>query len=477
MSRRPELLLAALGLLATGCASTNPQPSFDAVADQVYDRSGLSTTWPRSADDDNSAERLVADLLSQPLDATAAARIALLRNREVLATIEDLGIARADYAAATRLANPSLSWSRRTPSNGPGSTVEVELVENILDLLVQPARKRLAAVELEAAKLRLGQTMLDLVGEARAATVELLAAEESTDLHVVARDLAAAAAELARRQQEAGNLELAEVARLEAQVAEATVELLRAQLDQLAGRERLNVLLGLSGPLTEWTTTRRLPPLPPGDPPLDDLESLAITQRLDLGAARFGVDLVGRALALEKGTRFFPVGVEVGFERERELDGMRLRGPRIEIALPIFDTGAASVARLESEHRKAQRQLEHLAIEIRAEVRLARDVLLGARALVDIHEDVLLPSRRTVVDQTLRSYNMMLHGVYELLEARDAEIDASLAATNARREYWLAHFALERALGGRPLAVEDRGPDTPTPAETENHHDHAGATP
>jgi len=441
--------LAPLGLLLfAGCASIDPRPTFDSVAETVTARSGTEPAWARTESDEDAAEEAAARLLADPLDDRAAAQIALLRNRELLAEIEELGIARADYAQATRIANPGLHAFRRTPDEGSGTNLEWTLVQDVLDVLVQPARKRLAAVELEAAKLRLGQTMLDLVADTRIAFFELVAAEEIADRASTVRDLTAAAAELARRQRDAGNLEVREVALFEAADAQALVDLTRAQLDEGEARERLNVLLGLSGAATDWSATRHLPALPDGDPDPTGLERRAIEQRLDLGAARFGVDVVGRALALKRGTRYFPVGIEIGLNQEKDTDGTRLRGPQIAISLPIFDTGAASIARLEAEQRRAQRQLEQLAIEIRSEVRLARDRLIGARSLVETHEETLLPKRREVLEQTLLHYNMMLLGVYDLLLARREETEAEQAATAARRDYWIARARLERAVGG-----------------------------
>ncbi len=459
-------------LLLAGCASVDPRPSFDSVADIVTARSGVEAAWPRTATEEDAAEQAAERLLAGPLDDRAAAQIALLRNRELLAEIELLGIARADYAQATRIANPGLHAFRRTPNEGSGTNVEWSIVQDVLDVLVQPARKRLAAVELEAAKLRLGQTMLDLVAEARIAFFELVAGEETSDRAVIVHDLTAAAAELARRQRDAGNLEVREVALFEAADAQALVDLTRAQLDKGEARERLNVLLGLSGSATDWKASLHLPPLPAADPDPAGLERRAIEQRLDIGAARFGVDLVGRALALKRGTRFFPVGIEVGLNQEKDTDGTRLRGPQLAIALPIFDTGAASIARLEAEQRRAQRQLEQLAIEIRSEVRLARDRLIGARALVQVHEGTLLPKRREVLEQTLLHYNMMLLGVDDLLLARREETEAGQAATAARRDYWIARARLERAVGGdlaNLAAPVVAPPGDGSPASTPDH--------
>jgi cobalt-zinc-cadmium efflux system outer membrane protein len=206
--------------------------------------------------------------------------------------------------------------------------------------------------------------------------------------------------------------------------------------------------------------------LPVVEPSLEGLEPRALAERLDLGAARFGVDLVGRALALKRRTRFFPVGVEVGVNREEDLDGVRVTGPQLAIALPIFDTGAASIARLEAERRRAEHQLEQLTLEVRAEVRLARDRLLAERALTETYRDVLLPQRARILDQTLRHYNMMLLGVYDLLAARRQEVEAEKAYVAAWRDYWIARVQLERAIGGplEPDLAARAAPSSPQPA-------------
>lgn len=447
--RGSRLLVGLPLVLTSACASIDAGPSFDSVAATVAERSGAEPVWSRTLADDEATERAARELLQVPLDEAAAARVALLRNRALLGEIEELGIARADYAQATRLANPTLSASRRTSDSVPGTNVEVALVADLLDVLVQPARSRLAAVEFEAAKLRLGQTMLDLVAEARIAYFDLVAAGESLEQAALVRDLERAAAELARRQRAAGNLGEREVALYEAAEAEAAIDTTRAELAVSAARERLGVLLGVSMEDPAWTVARRLPEMPATEPELAGLEPQALASRLDLGAARFGVDLVGRALSLKRGTRFFPVGVEVGFSSEKELDGARLRGPQIAIALPIFDTGAASIARLEAEERRARRQVEELALGIGSEVRLARGELLAARSLVETYQGVLLPKRRSVLEQTLLHYNMMLLGVYDLLVARREVTQASLAATAALRDYWAARVHLERAMGAR----------------------------
>ena len=97
-----------------------------------------------------------------------------------------------------------------------------------------------------------------------------------------------------------------------------------------------------------------------------------------------------------KRTRFFPVGLQFGVNTEKEITGARVTGPELRLQLPIFDTGKASRrAPARREHRRAQRQLEALAVDARSEVREQQRPPAGRRASWRCyHREELLPQRR-----------------------------------------------------------------------------------
>ena len=111
---------------------------------------------------------------------------------------------------------------------------------------------------------------------------------------------------------------------------------------------RLNLLLGLKGGQTKWEFAAGLPALPTAEPSFDDIEAVAIAQRLDLAAARGQVNVAETALNLTRRTRFLPVAILVGAETEKESDGERQTGPSFDFELPIFDQGQAELMRAES---------------------------------------------------------------------------------------------------------------------------------
>jgi cobalt-zinc-cadmium efflux system outer membrane protein len=441
------LASSSLALLAA-CASVDPKPAFQDVQKSIADRTGEEPRWSRTAEEAQEVDRLVAELLREELTPDRAVRVAFLSNPSLQATFEEIGISQADLAQAGRVANPSLSGFVRFPSEGSGTNTELSLIQDVFDVFMAPLRKKIASVELERSKLRVADEVLALAGEVKSAHFTLQARQQLVKRLRLVMDVTETAERFARRLHEAGNVPELE---LENQVAlhrESKVDVARAEAEARADRERLTRLLGLSGPRTAFRIADQLPPIPQDEIPMGGLETLAITTRQDLQAARFGVDLVGRALALKKKTRFFPVGLSVGVSTEEELEGTRVTGPEISLQLPIFDTGKASVARLEAEHRRAQRQLEALAVNVRSEVREKRDRMLAARDLAKYYGETIVPHRVRILDLTLRYYNMMFKGAFDLLLAKQAEVEAEKVHVEAWRDYWIARAELERALGG-----------------------------
>ncbi len=448
---------AALGVglaaaVLVGCASVNPRPAFDDVQKEVSQRTGQQARWARTAAEAGELRRSIRASLKDELTADAAVQVALLNNGTLQAEYEGIGIAQADLAQAALVSNPVLDVTVGFPDHPQAPTVVGgSLVQDFLDVLVRPLRKRIGAAQLEQTKLRVGDEMLRLAARTKTAFFTLQARQQLVARLELILEINRTAAEFAKRQHEAGNIGDLDLVNQEIAHDQTRADLALAQAQVRSDRETLNRLMGLWGPDTNWRVADQLPVIPEREAPLERLESRAIGERLDLEAARWSVDLVGRALALKKGTRYFPVGINVGVwtEREPEADHVRVTGPSLALQLPIFDTGRASIARLEAEYQRSQRLLEALAVDARSEVREARDLMIAARDLAEFHRDVLLPKRVQVLELTLRHYNMMLKGAYDLLLAKQSEVATERAYVEAWRDYWIARTDLERALGGR----------------------------
>ena len=448
--------VASVAVLAStvlaGCASVNPRPAFDDVQKQVSERTGQQARWARTTGEAAEIRRVVRAVLKDQLTADGAAQITLLNNGALRAEYEEIGIAQADLAQAALVTNPALDVTVGFPDHPESPTVVGgSLVQDFLDVLVRPLRKKIGAAQIEQTKLRVGDEMLRFTARTKTAFYTLQARQQLVArLHLIL-EINRTAAEFAKRQHEAGNIGDLDMVNQEIAYDQARADLALAQAQVRSDREALNRLMGLWGPDTHWKVADQLPEIPEHEVPLERLESRAIEKRLDVEAARWGVDLVGRALALKKGTRYFPIGINVGVwtEREPEAEHVRVTGPSLALQLPIFDTGRAPIARLEAEYERSQRLLEAMAVDARSEVREARDLMIAARDLAEYHREVLLPKRVQILDLTLRHYNMMLKGAYDLLLAKQSEVTTERAYIEAWRDYWIARTELERALGGR----------------------------
>jgi cobalt-zinc-cadmium efflux system outer membrane protein len=253
-----------------------------------------------------------------------------------------------------------------------------------------------------------------------------------------------------------------------------------AEADLASARERLTRLLGLWGTEAGWRTVDRLPDLPASEPPLEHLESRAVAERLDLSAIRQQVQTLSYALHLAKTSRWTGL-LDIGADVARLKDGNIVVGPRASIELPLFDQRQAPIARLEAQLRISGDLLASRAIEVRSEVRDARNRLLYARQTVERYRQFIVPTREQLVALSLEQYNAMLLGVYQLIQAKQGETNAYRGYIEAVRAYWTARVEVERAIGGRlpaPAAGPANAPERPlsppppasTPGQEHEHH-------
>jgi outer membrane protein, heavy metal efflux system len=126
-------LLAALG----GCAAAMPPDAgFGAVERLLSERlPGHQVSWNRGLQEDAAVEAAVRDLLADELSADGAVQVALVNNRGLRATYEDLGVSQADLVQAGLLSNPVFSASVRWTMNpAEGVNLGFGLVQSFVDL-------------------------------------------------------------------------------------------------------------------------------------------------------------------------------------------------------------------------------------------------------------------------------------------------------------------------------------------------------
>jgi cobalt-zinc-cadmium efflux system outer membrane protein len=438
---------AVFALIIAGCGTVDPQAGFPDVAKTVSERTGKEIHW-RSGGAENKAVRDAIDaLLAEELDADAAVQIALLNNPALQARYEELGVAEADLVQVGLLSNPVFSASARLPVGSGGINSEFGVVQNFLDFLFLPVKTRIAAARFDAAKLKVTAEVLAFAAEVRAAAYTLEAAQNRAAVLGKIAGAAQASFALAARLREAGNASELFAANEQAASETAKIELARSQADVRAARERLNVLMGLWGPRTDWRMAAELPALPDRDAALDHLESLAVARRPDLAAARKEVEAAAATANVAEDFRWLG-SVEAGASTEKDSEGSRVAGPNVSLELPVFDQHQAKIAAANSSLRRSRQRYEALAVQIRSEVRAARDHLASARMLAEHYRDVVIPLQERLVALTEQQYNFMQTGAFDLLSAKQNEIRANRDYIDAVRDYWIARSDLELAVAG-----------------------------
>src|SRR5262249_58835507 len=135
-------------------------------------------------------------------------------------------------------------------------------------------------------RLPVGAGVIDLVPAVKRTFYRSQGAEQMLELRRSVVEAPALSADVARRQRDAGNITDLDLASEVALAEQASADLARARTEVAEDHEELTALMGLSGEAASWRIRPRLPDLPPGDVASDDLETLAVSQRLDLAAAQ-----------------------------------------------------------------------------------------------------------------------------------------------------------------------------------------------
>ena len=438
---RTDIALAGLSVL-TGCASLPRERGYAETAALVDARTGRAANLPQEAVEPVTR----APVPREPLDIEQAVRLAFERNPRVREAYARLGVGRADLEEARRIANPTFGYAY-LDARGDGSQITRSVSVGLADLLLLPARKRFAEGELERLQASVAADLVDLAAQVEAAWYENVSARQVATMRDVVARAAEHSAELAQRFFRAGNIDRLQLERELAAAAQARIDAVRAQADALRARGTLAGLLSL--PLTSpWRTTERLAEPPAVSTDADAIVRQALDQRLDLAAARQEVALLEDALGITRRWRWLGA-IDVGYERESEIDGTVLRGPSLSLQLPIFNQSQGAVARARADLDAARARLDALALAVSNDASLGLERLAVTREIAERYRTALVPHREAIVARSQEQVNFMLIGVFELIVAKQDEYDAYQAYLEAVRDYWVARSDLRRLAGGR----------------------------
>ncbi len=446
------VILAFLPL--AGCATLSSEESFNQVADTVQVRLGKRISWDAGQYEDPLVRSTIGNLLSRPLTAKTAVQVALLNNRELQSIYADLGIAQANVVQAALWKNPIINGAVTFPVAGGAPDYTFALVLRVIDIIYIPLRKRVAESQLEEAKFQVTAQVMSVAGQTYLAFIDYLGEQHRVGVLTQAVESANAIVESGKALRKPGNITDYDFEAEVAQQIQVAAELAHAQMNAAQARERVNRLLGLTGPQTQWRSADQLPPVSATDPPMARLEHKAIEASVDLAAIRQRLITMGQKYRVVDITSLLP-RFDAGGRLERVV-GENEVGPTFAAEVALFDWGQTRRESERMEILKVRDEFTALAVRIRSLARLQQAKLLSARQTALYYADTAVPQSQRLLDAALRQYNVMQLGVFQLLQAKERQIRTSLEYVTALITYWRERARLAQILNGKLPDEADR---------------------
>lgn len=435
------VLFSAAVLFLSGCSVTSQEDAFRSVQGTV----NKDVIWIKTPEQAREVDTRIDALLSQPLNEENAVRIALLNNRTLQQTYEEIGIAHADLVQAGLMSNPVLGYSLGRGGGVTTKTLRVELA--FLDLLWIPLRRELGGIAFEEAKLRVGDEVLRTVRDTKIAFIEARSFQEVASIQEERLKSHEASAQLSIRQFTAGNLAKRDMLKIQEAYAHARTEAIKARQNAASAREELNKMMGVYASATRysfanegWTVV--------SEPPASsvNLERTAIENRLDVAAAKKRLEYAAKEAGIIENTRLLD-NLTLEYEGEKSTGESRFNTLGVKIPLPIFDMGQGRMGMAQARYNQSYHQLYALAVNARSDVRRAHTTLRYTYDIVREYRETIVKLNQDILEQTGLFYNGMLDGIYELLEDQRRLSEAKIAAAEAMAEYQIAAADLVYTVG------------------------------
>ena len=463
----PARVLTALvaTLILGGCVGFTPDGGMSPAVEVAASRLHQEVVKIGSDDDARTAQDQAAKLLARPLTAGHAVQVAFLRNRDLQASFNELGVSEAEYVKASLPPEPSFNLNQLA---GMGDVEVVSQVAvGLFALATLPARQEIASEKFQAAQWRTAGDVMALAADVSRQYYTTVAAQDQDTFLGTAVAGAQASADLARQLGEAGNINKLQQAREGSLYVELGAQLADARLQAKAERERLTRLMGLWGHDIAFKLPKSLPPLPKRITTERDVEATALRERFDLRAARHDLDALARQLGLTNATRYV-TDVSLAFQNDTERaapssNGSNLirNGAVLDFTIPIYDFGESKVRNARETYMAAANRLAQRAINARSQAREAYARYRGKYDLARYYAERVVPLQTTIFEQSSLETNGMLSDVTQLILDSRLRSTNNIAAIVAKRDYFLAAVDLKAALTGNGPAASSAAPRPP----------------
>jgi cobalt-zinc-cadmium efflux system outer membrane protein len=433
---------ATVGL--AGCASVPADRGGSVATDLVNSRSALAASMAlvRTAVDPQAE---VTNILSKPIDADNAVRVALLQSPRMQNLYSELGFAQADVYDATRLSNPVLGYSNLSGSGHAQTTWS--LSQSFTELLFIGYRSRIGRSQLLQTQQRVARDVLALEAEVRAQYYRAVGANLVAQMRERAAETTQLSAQYARQLFDAGNISTLQLSREQAAAAAAAIDRQQAATVALAARGALMNLMGLSVTDVRVALAEQLPLPTTLTADVKSLQAWALENRLDLAAAREAVAMWTVNATHTRRWRWLG-GAALGYELERDVADATLTGPIASLEVPLFNQGSGRLLRARAGLEIEATKVAALELTIGNDIVVSHSAVQSAAAIVERYRQSVVPLHERIVELTQQQHSFMLIGAFELLATKQQEIDVYQSYLESVRDYWIEHAELRRVAGG-----------------------------
>lgn len=431
----PKIVVAAAGVLllaaCAGSTSLGGDPSTVGVSVPFSMQSGYA--------DSDAIKSEIAKIMSKPVDADAAARLALLASPALHQIYFELRIDDRDIVETLA----------RIPSGEP------DLERRFAAAIVGRQSRANAAVDrlnFEQHKIALAGAIVRTGLDVRRLHVDAVSARKFVEMNEELKTASDAAAELTRRMARVGNLPRLNEYRESVSQAEVTIQLAKSRQIAVAARERFVRALPLGENRTRLELAGDLPKLPESVAGPEDPEEEALGVRYDIQALRY--EIAAQALDLQldgydggqllSRTRFVQIPLNDVF------DPGRIMPP---INAPYFSLSIQQVSARAAGYMAQFNRLGNAALQAGSEAREATAARMTTYDIARAYEKTIGPIQERIWDESVYRYNGMLTSVFDLLAEARQRLSVRVAATDALRDFWLADIEYRRAVYvGDPIA-------------------------
>ena len=388
-----------------------------------------------------------------------AVALALWNNRDFLATLSNLGIARGDLVQAGLLSNPQLNLL--FPPIG-SKQLEWTLFVPLEAIILRQQRVEIADQDYQRVCNELVQNGLNVARDARVAFADFQFAVDRHNLAQEAVEVRGGIADLAEKRLEAGDIgELEAIttrvdvnrSRAEAAGLEQAVKIAEAQLKLAIG------IAGLDTPL--YPVSEKIVPVP--DFEVDSLISEALAIRPDIKAARVSIQA---AQHREELARKSFLRIDAVADGNSGGGGPTNSGPGLRFEIPIFNRNQGLIIRSQWTLDQASHNYQAARDRVITEVRTSLAGVEQANSNLDLLREKVLPDLKDTVELSEASYRDGGDGYFLVLQATSQFIDSRIRELELEADLRRASAELDGSVGRRVMnqfLVEERFPELQVP--------------